>query len=801
MTSLHAPPPKPAVSRVLVQESIVGLCVIQDDRFVFANRAFADIFGYSPAEIMALPSATHIAPTKDRSAMEASIRKLAEGGLDRVHYCLRGLRKDGGTVDVEVRGSTGRYRGRTAVIGNANDVTARARLEEKLAAAEARLRLIYDQAPDMMVTVDTSRAIVLDCNRTLLETLGYRKADLIGRRLLEIYHPDCHDEALAASRRFIASGVLHDVGLKARRSDGTFLDVGLSASAVRDASGWITQSILTLRDMTDRKAADEALAVARDEALAAARAKSTFLATMSHEIRTPMNAIIGMTGLLLDTRLAPEQRDFAETVRSSGEALLEILNDILDYSRIEAGKLPIETVEYDFRSTIEDVVQLLAGRAHEKGLEITALIEPGVPLMVGGDPGRLRQILMNLVGNAVKFTADGEVIVRTSLMSETEAGVVLRVAVQDTGIGIEPAAQTHLFQPFSQVDDSTTRTHGGTGLGLAISRQLVELMGGAITIDSTPGVGATFAFTLPLEKRAPAPQPKRLDRAALRAVRVLTVDDIATNRTLVRQLLAPWGVRVEEVASGVEALRSLREAQTRGEPFDLALVDFVMPSMDGFDLARQIKADPLIAPCHLVLLTSTTQRGHASEARAAGFVGYLSKPIRQRQLLDCIQVVLNSKVGVSPSERPSLVTAHVLKESAAQARSRLLLAEDNVMNQKVAVLTLEKLGCRIDVVANGAQAVEAVGRLPYDAVLMDCQMPVLDGFGATEEIRRREKDQRRIPIIAMTANAMEGDRQRCLDAGMDDYIAKPVRRADLERVLRKWRLLPAEVTTSEESHG
>jgi PAS domain S-box-containing protein len=750
-----------------------------EGRFAYVNPAATDALGYTPGELLGRPF-LDLVRTDYREQARLFYEDQRRQGIPTTYCEFPMVSRSGEHVFIGQRAQLvveeAGFAGFAAI---ARDVTERNLLQQAIEREREQLRRVVAHAPVAMAMLDRDGRHVAHSSRWL-RYLGSADPSVVGRTIAEVW-PSMPERYRSVLERALAGEVVSEPEDAIEREDGTRVYLRWTVHPWRGAEGEVAGAVLVAQSI-------DVLVRARQTALEASRLKSEFVANMSHEIRTPMNGVIGMTRLLLDTGLTSEQRDYAEMIDASGRALLEIINDILDFSKIEAGRMDLDVADFDLRRAVREVLGSFAEAAHAKGLELLCLIHHDVPSALRGDPGRLRQVLTNLVGNAVKFTEKGEVVLRVSLAASEEGSVVVRFEVRDTGIGIDPGLQPRLFQSFVQGDGSASRRYGGTGLGLAISKRLVSLMGGEIDVESRPGRGSTFRFTVRLERQAPAGAAPRVPGARLAGRRVLVVDDNATNRQILKQQLGYWGMRVAAVDSGARALSSLEQAAATGSTFDLAILDMKMPGMDGLTLARAIKGHADLEALRLVLLTSFGQRGHGAEASRIGISAYLTKPVDEGDLYDCLVEVL----GEEHARRvPHLVTRHSLRESRPAAAAHVLVAEDNEVNQKVAVRILEKLGYAVEVADDGTQALAACERTRYDAVLMDVQMPGMDGYEATRRIRAREEGAPRTPIVAMTANAMKGDREKCLEAGMDDYVSKPVTPDELGAVLARWVRSPA----------
>jgi len=644
------------------------------------------------------------------------------------------------------------------------------RSTEELARQHAYLDALIASTPVAIAVLDDQRS-VRSVNAAFEGLFGYAADEVIGAGIDGLIVPESLRSESSDLETRVRRGEIVRVEVERMRKDGRHIQVRLSAAAVHAAADGALVALY--EDISDRKAAEAAMREARDLAERVARARSAFLANMSHEIRTPMNAVLGFVELVLDTELAPEQRRALELVRTSSEALLTILNDILDYSKIEAEHLELESIPFDLPKVVHATATLLAVRAREKHLELTVDVPPDVPQMVRGDPTRLRQVLMNLIGNAIKFTEQGEVDVSASIIQRDGDRAAVQFRVRDTGIGISEDQLGTIFQEFTQADASMTRRYGGTGLGLAISRRLVALMAGELAVTSEVGRGSEFSFalTFPLEAGA---QATARAAVSLGGRRLLVVDDNETNRRIVRDMLGAEGMAVHEASRADAGLEALRRAARARTPYDLAILDAQMPDQDGFELATAIRADRALTATRLLILTSAGQRGDGERCRQLGIQAYLTKPIARADLVEAVGTVLAGTASAPGAA--DLVTRHSIAES--RHALRILLAEDNPVNQQVATAMLLKRGHHVDVASNGREAVDAVAREPYDVILMDIQMPEMDGFEATEQIRGLPQG-RSLPIIALTAHALSGERERCLARGMSGYLAKPFKAHDL----------------------
>lgn len=664
-----------------------------------------------------------------------------------------------------------------------SDITERKKTEDTIRESEEKFRMVSEQSPNMIFIYNRSRVVY--ANRKCVEVMGYRYEEFYSPYFdfLKLISKESQDLIKANLKKHMRGEEVAPVEYSLITKDGKKIEAILTTKLIKYKGD---HAILgTITDITERKKTEQILLKAKEQAEQANRLKSEFLANMSHEIRTPLNAIIGMTELTLDSQLKAEQRDYLNNVKGSAHALLELLNDILDLSKIEADQVEPENIGFDLRLAVEGVTEAFAPRATAKGLELTCLVHHQVPSLLIGDPGRIRQVLMNLVGNSVKFTQKGEISISVKHEKETDNWVTILFSVKDTGIGIPLDKQEKIFESFTQADGTTTRKYGGTGLGLSICKRLVELMGGKISVKSEPDKGSCFWFTIRLEKQKRTEHTPQLLPPNIQGMRALVVDDNRTNRIVLGKMMESFGCYVQSAESGIEALKVLRRAVTQGKLFNLVLLDMRMPDMDGEQTLRAIKSDPQIREVVVIVLTSVGVRGEVAQLEALGCAGYLMKPIKQSQLYDAIITVLGLKKSKAQNKQRSIVTRHTIAEQK-RLSTHILLAEDDPVNRKLAVTVLARAGFSVDAVDNGQKAIQAFKDNDYDLILLDIQMPEMNGFEATKTIRQMEKQEKHTPIIAITAHAMQGDKERCLKAGMDDYISKPLKPQNLIETIERW---------------
>jgi two-component system sensor histidine kinase/response regulator len=783
--------------RLVIEASPSGMLMVdQQGLIVLVNSQVERLFGYSreellgqPIEILVPQSARAHHPAHRKGFFDApSVRSMGSG------RDLFGVRKDGVQIPVEIGLNPLISDEQQFVLASVVDITERKRAEE-------RLRLVVEASPSGMIMMDGDGRIVL-VNAQVEKLFGYDRHELIGQKMemlvperYRAHHPG-HRATFHANPVARAMGMGRDLFALTKSGAEVPVEIGLNPIAM-ESGQFVLASVV---DITERRRAEQALlnnkaeleervaertkelAEARDQAQSASRHKSEFVANMSHEIRTPMNAIVGMCNVLLKTNLDSRQVRYALNVRDGANALLTVINDILDFSKMEAGRLELEVVDFDLVKAVESTCELLATVARAKKLSLMSYIDAEVSHQFRGDPERLRQILINLCSNAIKFTSRGEIVIRAEADSIEGNIVNVRFSVIDQGIGLKPEERDRLFQPFVQADGSISRRFGGTGLGLSICKRLVTLMNGQIGVDSEPGKGSTFWCVVPLERRS---QPSPFDlRKELQNVRVLIIDDDTHAQQILHTYVLSWGMRNGLALSSKDALRTLRQAYVDGDPYKIVVIDYLLPEQNGIELAKQILDDPALARIKLILLTAFDTHGLGKEAISSGFSAYLTKPVRKSQLFDCLLGIVNGDEKLIAS---SAVDSRV-STGAAQSRSELILiAEDYPVNQQVAQLYLDELGFASHIVSNGQEAVDLITNTSFALILMDCQMPEMDGFAATRAIRHLEmRTGLHVPIIAMTAHAMAGDREECLAAGMDDYISKPVDPDELRRLLEKW---------------
>lgn len=772
--------------RTVFESSAVGITVGNDkEQLISWNKFTEKLLEMTEKDLYLKPLKSFYTPEEWARIRSMNIRQK---GMQE-HLETRMIKADGESVEVDIsisvlKDAQGRV---TGSIGIIRDITQRKKAEHALRESEEKFRTVFENSA-VAITVVNDKEQLVSWNNFTEKLLGMKHEDLYLAPLHSLYPPD--EWARIRSMNIREKGMQEHLETKMIKANGELIDIDVSISVLKDAGGRITGSIGVTRDITERKRAEEAQKV-KETVLAMAKARSQFLANMSHEIRTPINGITGMLELLLDTGVTAEQKEFLRTAKTSADSLLTLINDILDFSKIEAGKFTLEPIDFNLRDSLGDTISTLAPRAHLKGLVLACHILPDVPEHVVGDPGRLRQVIVNLIGNSIKFTEKGEIILKVEREKTEGDGLRLHFMVIDTGIGVPRERQKIIFDPFTQADNSTTRRYGGTGLGLSISAQIVKLMEGKIYVESPSayisevqgGPGSVFHFTGEFQPSRRAAERERLmTQIDLKDLNVLIVDPHETNRNILQEMIASWQMKPVMAMNARAAVSLLNQARASLTYFPFVLLDINMPDIDGFSLCEWIRKTHEFKKSQVIMMTSAGIRGDGARCKQVGAAGYLTKPIKQSVLLDMIVTLLASQQSQGQAAAPEVVTVHSLREQ--QRPLKILLVEDNFVNQQVAMRLLAKKGHHVTVADNGRKAIEVMDKETFDLVLMDVQMPEMDGFEATGAIRSRERQNGgHIPIVAMTAHTMQGDRERCLKAGMDGYVSKPVRPEELFEVI------------------
>lgn len=765
--------------RDLFEQSIDAIFIHKEGVILDVNNRVCEMLGYSREQLLGMTVL---------DLHTESIKQKAKESVERSDKLLQieteWIKADGTMVDVEISSNmidSSRYLYQVI----ARDITERKEAEKKLKLSEQLNRALVENIDFTLNLIDTDYNLLM-ANPISAKRRNIRLEDMLGKKCYEVFEkrntvcPHC------VAARAITTGKIQRYERTVDMPGYGLLDMEFQFFPVSGEDGKVNAFIESVRDFTEARKAAKDLERAKEAAVQANTAKSEFLANMSHEIRTPLNGVMGVLNLLLSTNPDDEQLDLIETGKRSADSLLTVINDVLDFSKIEAGELDLEILDFDLRSSIAEIIELPAMQAHDKGLEIIYDIHPDIPSQLRGDPGRLRQILLNLTSNAIKFTEKGEIFISVSLVDETDQNVTLKVEVKDTGIGIPEDKLKIVFDSFRQTDASTTRMYGGTGLGLSISKKLAELMGGEIGVTSKPGVGSAFWFTSQFDKQPDVVKKQPEPPADILGKRFLIVDDNNTNLAVLKGYIEAWGCSCDLANTGEVALSMMNAVAKVNAPFDAVITDMRMPEMDGVEFGKRIKNDPILKDTPIVMLTSQGIRGDASRMVKIGFAAYLTKPIRRSQLFDCLAKVLVNKNLEDQRKRAQIITKHTISEEK-RSKIRILLVEDNIVNQKLALRLVEKFGFRVDCAANGREAIKALESFNYDIVLMDVQMPEMDGLEATKIIRDPYSNvlNHNVKIIAMTAHAMQGDKDRCINAGMNDYTNKPIQPQELLHIIEK----------------